>query len=411
MRHGFLRDGLLIVAAVAAGSLAAPGVGRAAADDAQVTVVAVGGEQQTLSLAALGAGDVDGRSYMLRSSAGESAQTVTGFSLAAILDAASADPYGFSYLEVQRPGGGSVLLSRHQALDPGAFAEGPPVIYATASGTVFLRPSSGPDDLNATDSFEAPQGITMILRSGSPLQVRAHASTLRTRPGKPVTFSAIVDRAGAGEQLAYSWYFDDGASSTGARTRHRFSRRGSYDVVVGVTTPGDDAGASAVVTVQVGPPLAGPDRTGGGTNTDADAPDHGTASGASAGAPPGAAGAPIENSATTAPQTSRSQHCSRSDRQCERHGKGRRRPAESRPAGAPVSGLLLTNAAEAPAHPRPAPAARTGNLDGEGGGSGLPSAALGLLVTAGLLGLGVLAELRRPFMALSTTKASRGPLQ
>lgn len=59
--------------------------------------------------------------------------------------------------------------------------------------------------------------------------------------------------------------------------RHRFAKRGSYDVVVGVTTPGDDAGASAVVTVQVGAPLAGPDRKGGGTNEEADAPDHGAA--------------------------------------------------------------------------------------------------------------------------------------
>ena len=128
------------------------------------------------------------RAYALRSGEGESTETVTGFSLAAILDAAGADPYGFSYLEVQRPAGGAVLLSRHQALDPGAFAEGPPVVYATAAGTAFLRPSSGAGDLNATDSFEAPQGVTVVLRKGSPLRVRAQASTLRTRPGKPVDF-------------------------------------------------------------------------------------------------------------------------------------------------------------------------------------------------------------------------------
>jgi hypothetical protein len=99
-----------------------------------------------------------------------------------------------------------------------------------------------------------PPGVAIDLRDGSPPRLKTAASTGRARPGRPITFTAIVDRAGAGERLSYSWYFDDGVSSTGPRTRHRFAKRGSYDVVLGVTTPGDDAGASAVVTVQVGAP-------------------------------------------------------------------------------------------------------------------------------------------------------------
>lgn len=170
-----IRPGWLLCAVVA-GFFAAPGAAHA--DDAQVTVVAPGGAQQTLSLDALSGGeDVTDRTYSLRGPSGESAQTVTGFSLAAILEAAGADPYGFSYLEAQRPAGGAVLLSRHRALDPGAFADGPPVVYATGAGTGFLRPSGGAEDLNAGDSFEAPQGVTIVLRKGSPLQVRAEAST------------------------------------------------------------------------------------------------------------------------------------------------------------------------------------------------------------------------------------------
>ena len=158
--------------------------------------------------------------YVLRSAGGESTQTVSGFSLAAILDAAGADPYGFSYLEVQRPAGGAVLLSRHQALDPGAFPDGPPLVYATATGTAFLRPGAGPEDLNASDSFEAPQGISIVLHKGSRLQVKASASTAKTSPGKPVDFSATVEGAGSGEQLTYSWYFDDGGSAASPKTTH-----------------------------------------------------------------------------------------------------------------------------------------------------------------------------------------------
>jgi hypothetical protein len=396
MLQRLLHHRALIVAAVAAASLAAPGVGTARADDAQVTVVATGGEQQTLSLDALGSGNIVERRYTLRSAEGESITTVSGFSPAAILDAAGIDPYGFSYLEVQRPGGGSVQLSRDQALDPGALPEGPPVVYATASGTAFLRPSSGPGDLNSTDSFEAPQGIAIVLRSGSPLQVRAQASTLRTRPGRPVTFTAIVDRAGAGEQLSYSWYFDDGSSSTGARTRHRFSKRGSYDVVVGVTTPGDDTGASAVVTVQVGAPLSGPDRKGGGRNSDADAPDHGAAGGPSNGS---SAGGGDSTAAAEAAAPSRPQPDS--------HPKGAQQPDEladgQRVSGVPISGERAPD----PPEPAAAPAARAGRLSEGGGGASLPDAALGLLATVGLLGLGALIEVRGSSIAPLATKEPR----
>ena len=277
--HHRLTAALAVVASLLAiASLASPWAAAARADVAQVTVVSPGGAEQTLALGALaGSEDVIDRTYLLRSSSGESTQAVSGFSLAALLEAAGADPYGFSYLEVQRPAGGAVLLSRDQALAAGAFLDGPPLLYATAAGTGFLRPSAGPEDLNAGDSFEAPQGISVVLRKGARLQVRARASTLKTRPGKPVHFSATVEGAGSGEQLAYSWYFDDGASAESAEATHAFSKRGSYDVVVGVTSDGDDTGASAVVTIQVGAPIAGPDRKGGGRENSAAAPDHGAA--------------------------------------------------------------------------------------------------------------------------------------
>lgn len=355
--------------------LASPDVDAARADAAQVTVVSPGGAQQTLALAALaGSEDVTNRAYVLRGPEGESTQTVTGFSLAAVLEAAGADPYGFSYLEAQRPAGGAVLLSRHQALDPGAFADGPPVVYATAVGTGFLRPSSGAEDLNASDSFEAPQGVTLVLRKGSPLQVRAKASTVRTRPSREISFSAIVEQAGAGEQLTYSWYFDDGHSASGAEVRHSFATRGSYDVVVGVTTPGDSTGASAVVTVQVGAPLAGPDRKGGGTNEDAEAPDHGAATGS------GNAGVSAPTAAST-PQPAPTR-----DRAPKR--------GPQPPAGEQVSGLLLTSANTSPPRKDAAPAARTGKLSGEEGGGGLSDTAMGVFAALSLLGAGALIEMR-----------------
>ncbi|HEX5929676.1 MAG TPA: PKD domain-containing protein [Solirubrobacterales bacterium] len=396
-----------LIAAAAAGSLSlgSPWAAAASADAAQVTVVSPGGASQTLALDALaGSEDVVGRPYALRSAAGESSQAVTGFSLAAILEAAGADPFAFSYLEVQRPAGGAVLLSRDQALDAGAFADGPPVVYATATGTGFLRPSAGPEDLNATDVFEAPQGVSVVLRKGRPLQVKARASTLRTRPGQPVRFSAVVERAGAGEQLSYSWYFDDGHSAGGPEVSHSFAKQGSYDVVVGITSDGNESGASAVVTVQVGAPLAGPDRKGGGRNNTANAPDHGAADGPSTGAGTGGDVGGSAGDSVTQPSSATARSQPPKDRQDQ--------PASGN--GTRISGELLSAGSEpVPSRsPEQKAAARRGRLEGDGGG-GLPTAAWGLLATLGLLGTGALIEARRlpgtvEFLSLSESKSTRG---
>jgi hypothetical protein len=423
MLHRLLLNRLLIVAGAATLSLASPWPAVAGADAAQVTVVSPGGIQRPLSLDALaGSEDARERAYLVRSPAGEESRTVTGFSLAAVLDAAGADPFGFSYLEVQRPVGGSVLLSRHQALDPGAFPEGPPVVYATPGGTAFLRPAVDGDDANGGDCFEAPQGVTIVLRKGSALQVRAKASAVRARPGQKVEFSASVERAGAGERLSYSWYFDDGGSASGPSASHSFARRGSYDVVVGVTAPGDDAGASAVVTVQVGAPAAGgPDRKGGGGNRAAGAPDSGAAGGASGpagGGPSGLAegrsgqsavgGGPTADSApapeaTGAPPAPAGPSpgatpASAAPGEHDSSPRGREAAAGADP-GRRVSGLLLSDSdrgERAPAPDSPAAnqvAARTGTPH-DGSGFSLPTAAWGLLASAGLLGAGALLEAR-----------------
>jgi PKD domain len=390
MLRRLLLHALIAVAAVSSLGLGSPWAAAADADVAQVTVVSPGGATQTLALDALaGSADVVERTYALRASTGESNQTVTGFSLAAIVEAAGADPYGFSYLEVQRPAGGSVQLGRDQALDAGAFPDGPPLVYATAEGTGFLRPSAGAEDLNATDSFVAPQGISVILRKGEALRVKARASKPWTRPGQPIRFSAIVERSGAGEDLTYSWHFDDGHSAEGPEVSHGFAKRGSYDVVVGVTSSGDKSGTSAVVTVQVGAPIAGPDRKGGGRNEQADAPDHGAADGPWTGAgTDGDVGGSAGN-AVTAPSSPTARSRPPKDRE----------DAPPVPSGAQVSGELLSaDASPLPPSARQA-AARRGRLDDGGNGGGIPTAAWGLLATIGLLGTGALLEARRlPFL-------------
>lgn len=396
MLHGLFPNWRLIALALAV-SLGSPWAAAARADSPQATVVSPGGASQTLALSALGSGDVAERSYLVRSAANEETRTVSGFSLAALLEAAGADPYSFSYLEVQRPSGGAVLLSRAQAL--GGFAAGPPLVYATAAGTAFLRPSTGAGDDNAADSFEAPQGLTIVLRKGAPLQLRAQASPRRTAPGKPIAFEAILERAGAGEELTYSWYFDDGHSAAGPQASHSFAKPGSYDVVVGARASGEEAGASAVVTIQVGAPASGPDRKGGGTSRERGAPDHGAASGGGSdvtGAGPGTATTPSAEAPPSTPAAATPEPAAAAPKPDRNEAK--REAAERRPPpGERISGELLTTAATPlPAQPDEAAAARRGDPQAEEGGSGpsVPAAAWGALATLGLLGVGALLEAR-----------------
>ncbi len=398
MLHRLFQNWRLIALALAV-SLGSPWAAAARADSPQATVVSPGGASQTLSLAALGGGDVVERSYAVRSAANEEARTVSGFSLAALLEAAGADPYAFSYLEAQRPSGGAVLLSRAQAL--GAGGDGPPVVYATAAGTAFLRPSAGPEDANAGDCFEVPQGLTVVLRKGAALQLRAAASPRTTQPGEPVAFKAIVERSGAGEELTYSWYFDDGHSASSGEVIHSFAKPGSYDVVVGARASGEEAGASAVVTIQVGKAAKGPNRKGGGTSEKKGAPDHGAASGggedaggstgAGAGEVPSVPTAPSAEAVPSAP--AREPVASSPDRVRLSPHTGDERSASP---GERVSGeLLATAAAPEPKPPVQAAAARRGDLQpGPGGGLSVPAAGWGGLVTLGLLGAGALLEAR-----------------
>jgi hypothetical protein len=377
---------------------AAGPVGAALADSPQVTIVTPGGGRHTLSLEALaGSEDVVGRTYALRSGEGESTQAVTGYSIAALLEAAGVDPYGFSYVEVQRPGGGAVQLSRVQAIEPGAFPEGPPVVYSTGAGTGFLRPDAGAGDDNAADSFQSPAGLTIVMRKGASLRVRVEATPRRADVGKKVALRAVVERSGSGEALSYSWYFDDGNSGEGQTVIHAFAKPGSYAVVVGVTAAGEDTGTSAVVRIKVGEaPEGGPDRKGGGRNESTGAPDHGAADGPTGLATPNSSSAPATapspEAAVAGPVPTPTPP------KPERKPRPRQKSKpEPKPTGELVAGELLAGDIEATppaATPTQRAAARTGTPHAEdgGGGGGVPGAAWGLGAVAVLLGIGALAE-------------------
>jgi hypothetical protein len=264
--------------AVLAALLALP-AGALATD--QVRVVPEGASARTVTLSGLGEPDVQAREYTVEDG---TRVAITGHSLDEVLREAGADPYRFAEAEVSLAGA-SVTLTRDELVRTDAFPDGRPVLWIEGTETRFLRPATTSEEPVRLGGAGL---ITVRLIRPSELQVRAEASDRRVELGDPVTFTATLSGADAGAGVDVSWYFDDGRRGSGLRVTHRFRKPGTYKVSVGARTGPDEPGADDFVAVRVGRPPRGPDRTGGGTNRDADAPDSGVGTGASE--PGGSAG-------------------------------------------------------------------------------------------------------------------------
>lgn len=368
--------------------------GVASASAAEVRIVPLSGPAKTLSLESLaGEEDVVDRSYTLRSTNGETKETVTGFSLGSLLNAADVDVFTFSYVAIPRPGGGTLFLDNEQVRDSESF-DGPPVVYAGANDTAALiRPATGANDVNAPDAFSAAP-LVITLRSGRLIEVEAKASAVKVDPGDRVTFTATATRFGAGQDLEFSWQFNDGSRGSGPTVSHRFKEPGSYDVVVGATSASDETGGSDVISIQVGKPRkGGPDRRGGGTNRDDDAPDSGRSDGPGSSTGPSGSGSSGGGGTGASTQPSGSQQtppAPEPDRDESQQPTGPGEMVE----GELVDGLGTVVAVEPEANQAAQPVARTGTPSDTGGG-GLSEGVVAALLCGGLLGLGVMIETER----------------
>jgi PKD domain len=388
---------------VAAALLALPAVARASD---QLVVEPEGTSPVTVSLTGLGEPDVQAREYTIDDGTGERRVPVTGYSLDKVLDAANVDPYRFADLQVAAAAGLSVTLGRDEVVRADTFAEGPPVFWMDAEEARFLRPQSA-----AAGSVLVSGGaITVSLSRLSELEVSVTASKRRVKVGEPVTFTATVSGAPDGQEVQLDWYFDDETEGSGSRITHRFMRRGTYDVLVGATTASDRTGASATASVRVGRPSGGPNRKGGGTNDDANAPDSGSATGTDAsgtggsgGAAAAAAGDATEEAGAEGDAAADRRRSARRRARRERRAERRERQREPEPADAgssrEVSGIELADlsALSSPAGRDALQAARTGRLRDEreeDDGRGVPPAVWWTLGTAALLGLGGWREAR-----------------
>jgi hypothetical protein len=345
---------------------------------ADVTVTPAGGDPVTLSIAELEPSwDVHERPYTV-----DGRQiVVTGISIDRLLDRAGVDPFGYGDVTV-----GEIVLTREEMIDPAAFPEGRPVFWLDADGSHFLRPGGA--------RIAGPFTVALAARGGS-LRVSASASRRRVEAGDRVTFTAEVE--GGDEDVRVRWTFDDGKKGEGRRVRHAFERPGTYKVVVGVTSESDPTGDSAIVTVRVGEPAEGPDRDGGGTDEDEDAPDSGAATGgdesaggdasaggaasSGAGGSSGAGASPGGSAADDARRAARDR--ARAERRTRADARRRRANRARSERGVEVTGLLLDDPGEPLAPAAPA-AARTGALEP----AELPDEALVVLLALGMLAYG-----------------------
>lgn len=213
--------------------------------------------------------------YVLRGASGATqVKRVKGISVARLLSVLGADEV-YSGLDVVRPGGGVVRLSKIQLLAGGQT----PVIFAEGDQLVFLRPSYSPDDANASDIVSVGAMTLKQVDLGA-LNVSAKASKQKVNVGELVTFTGTASGGGAGESYKFTWIFKDGKSATGASVSHRFKKRGTYEVLLAAKTVGSDRTDPDVVVIQVGAPVKSKKkRAGGGTNDAAGAPTSGAADG------------------------------------------------------------------------------------------------------------------------------------
>lgn len=196
----------------------------------------------------------------MRAHPGEAGETFArhGVSLRRLVTLAGSDPGAIGYVVVPRPDGTSAYLPGADLAEPPPFENGLPVLVSADSGCIrFLRPATGPEDANAEDNFAscgAP--LTIGVRDGNVLTVRASASDSAPTAGETVRFEAVAEGAKPGEAISgYRWSFGDGTGGEGAVVTHAFAAEGSYKVTVVATGSAESGGEAVPLVIVVGSPV------------------------------------------------------------------------------------------------------------------------------------------------------------
>ena len=231
--------------------LAGPAAGQAAQDDPRVVVHGPAGDR-TLTERDVQDYDVLSRDYVLRAPGSEEHETLSGISVARVLQKAGYGDLGDGFVRLSRADGSWTSLSAADLRD-GAFPDGPPLIFLDSARERYFRPVRDASDANARDNLatDAGQTLELFVESGKPLAVTVSASPDHAEEGQPVGLTASV--AGDPPGVSVTWRFGDGEQDAGTSVEHRFAREGVYDVVA-VARGAAGSGASDPIRVKVGTP-------------------------------------------------------------------------------------------------------------------------------------------------------------
>ena len=359
-----------------------------------MTVEPIRGEPQTISTDEIAEPDLYG-SFDVRDRDRSVRQVEVprgeGIAIDQLLEAAGAKA-GYRTVEITRPNGRTLRLSRDQIEDPDA----PALVYTDEAGvTWLLRLLPGTDKLYAADQFAGSQTLILRAQTRSPITVEVTASPEEIAAGESVTFEVSTPGAPPGTEYVFHWNFRDGSDPRRSRKReltHKFEKAGSYPVLVSASTDSESSQPEEVEVTVGEPKESEKDRSGGGEATGGGPSGlyDGSSSGGSSGSttpyspsytPP--APAPYKPVPTTPPSTLPS--------------------TPSKPGiatdGSFVEGNLLADAGDPPSGSileSAARAAREGTpRESEESGGGVPEVLLSLLAALALLGLGAALELRQ----------------
>ena len=251
---------------------ALPAQAQSGADVAITIVPPDGSEPRTLRVADLGAPDRRNVRYPMP---GGARATVTGWTLATVLEAAGFPAGSYDLVEVARPGGGVVEIGAGEVRrtelktvrserydDPKATLDErwtqreveratPVLLVVDASGARLLRPPTAATRAQALAAVDGALTLTLVS------DAKVLASPQAPRPGEQVTFTATPPRGVDRARVTYRWDFGDGRVETGGpQMTHTYAKARTYAVTVTFLLDGAALDEQAGTTVYVAEPLA-----------------------------------------------------------------------------------------------------------------------------------------------------------
>jgi hypothetical protein len=197
------------------------------------------------------------RAITIRGAAGSRTSEVGGTSIGALLSALGIPLDGLSGIEIQSGSGRAVRLTADEVRDGFSGDPGCPNCKATLDidarrGTMhFVRPLRSAADTNADDELAPGKGQTLYVRVRSE---RAGLSVNISQPDGSTTRTGRTHRFdtelfGAREPQV-TWFFGDGATSTGPTATHAYEAAGAWPASVLVVAGGRFGADTEVVRVR-----------------------------------------------------------------------------------------------------------------------------------------------------------------